>query len=418
MRTARLTQVFLAGSFLAASGAPAFALDTDDLMAKLKAVAEKQSNITFTYDSVEEGPDGDVTVSGVVFSPSSAQPEAFGPLEQKEPITLNFENVTENADGSYMIGKSTVSDVDFTADEAEIGIGRMTETNVHVPAEPDFKMMSGWGYGESSEIEDITVAVEGATVLTVALTKATQHFNAARTKADYLVNLTGITLDLASTDEMEPTTRAMLDKLDLLQTNSTVTINGNWDLETGDFDVASYSIATENVGTLDFSMELTGLTLETMETLQKISEIAQAEEMGDEDESEAADDTASEVSPYQEELMKLGQAIGVNGLSIRFNDDGITNRVVDALAEEKNISTDALITEWKGQMTAGLAGLEMPDLASAISSAVDSYFADPQSFTVSIKPQMQMPVLAVVMAGVAAPKAIPQLLNLEIKANQ
>ena len=46
------------------------------------------------------------------------------------------------------------------------------------------------------------------------------------------------------------------------------------------------------------------------------------------------------------------------------------------------------------------------------------YLADPQNFTVSIKPQMQMPVLAVFMAGAAAPKAIPQLLNLEIKANQ
>ena len=134
MPTSRLTQLLLAGSFLAASGAPAFALDTDDLMAKLKAVTEKQSHMTFTYDSVEEGSDGSVTVSGMEFSPSPVAGEEMDEFKQKAPITLDLQDVQENADGSYMIGKSMASDMTFTMEDAEIAIASYTETNIHVPA--------------------------------------------------------------------------------------------------------------------------------------------------------------------------------------------------------------------------------------------------------------------------------------------
>jgi len=415
MSTSRLTQLLLAGSFLAASGAPAFALDTDDLMAKLKAVTEKQSNVTFTYDSVEEGSDGSVTISGMEFAPVPGAGVDTDDFKQKAPITLNLEDVQENADGSYMIGKSMASDMSFAVEDAEIAIASFAETNIHVPASADLAVLSGWGYGESTEVKDISVTFDGDKLLTIDDASAKQNFNEARTKADYLADITGISLDLSQIDDLKPEARATLEELDLLKTTSTFTISGNWDLESGDFNVATYSLSTENVGTLDFGMALTGVTLETMETLQKISEIAQSEEMED----APADGASSEQeNPYQAELMQLGQSIGVSGLSIQFTDDSITNRLIQTIAKEKNLSTDALIAEWKGQMTAGLAGLEMPDLAASISSAVDSYLADPQSFSVSIKPQMQMPVLAVVMAGAAAPKAIPQLLNLEIKANQ
>lgn len=415
MPTSRLTQLLLAGSFLAASGAPAFALDTDDLMAKLKAVTEKQSHMTFTYDSVEEGSDGSVTISGMEFSPLPGAGEEMDEFKQKTPITLELQDVQENADGSYLIGKSMASEMSFIMEDAEIAIASITETNIHVPAGADLAVLSGWGYGENTEVKDITVTFDGNKLLTIDDASAKQHFNDARTQADYLADVTGISLDLSQVDDLEPEARATLEELDLLQTTSTFTIGGSWDLESGNLDVTTYSLATENVGTLDFGMQVTGVTLETLETLQKISELAQSEEMED-----APSDGASseQENPYQAELMKLGQTIGVSGLSIKFTDDSITNRLIQTIAKEKNISPDALISEWKGKMTAGLAGLEMPDLAASVSSAVDAYLADPQNFSISIKPQMQMPVLAVVMAGAAAPKAIPQLLNLEIKANQ
>eukprot|EP01013_Petalomonas_cantuscygni_P011190 TRINITY_DN24538_c0_g1_i1.p2 TRINITY_DN24538_c0_g1~~TRINITY_DN24538_c0_g1_i1.p2 ORF type:complete len:414 (+),score=125.05 TRINITY_DN24538_c0_g1_i1:225-1466(+) len=413
MPASRLTQLLLAGSFLAASGAPAFALDTDDLMTKLQAVTEKQSNVTFTYDSVEEGSDGSVTISGMEFAPVAGAGVDGDEFKQKAPITLNLEDVQENADGSYMIGKSMASDMSFTVEDAEIAIALYTETNIHVPASADLSVLSGWGYGESTEVKDISVTFDGDKLLTIDDASSKQSFNEARTRADYLGNVTGIALDLSQLDDLKPDARATLEELGLLQTTSTFTVSGNWDLESGDFDVATYSLATENVGTLDFGMQLTGVTLETLETLQKISEIAQSEQDAPEEGA-----PADQENPYQAELMQLGQTIGVSGLSIRFTDDSITNRLIQTIAKEKNISTDALIAEWKGQMTAGLAGLEMPDLAASVSSAVDAYLANPQNFSVSIKPQMQMPVLAVVMAGAAAPKAIPQLLNLEIKANQ
>lgn len=409
MRFSRLTRFFLAGSFLAATGAPAFALDTEDLMAKLKALTEEQSQMTFTYDSAKEGPDGDVTISGVVFAPTGDMADQLDDFEQKAPITLELENIQENADGSYLIGKSISRDASFEMDDVAFDIASMTETNVHIPATADMAIMSGWGYGETTEINNISVTFEGQKIVTIERATAQQSFNDARTQATYQGDITGFAVDLTQVDDIEPETRARLEELGLMQTVSTFTISGDWDLESGDMNVNTYSLATENVGTLDFSVQMTGMTMEVMETLREMSETAQAE---------PAEDMPAEESPYQDELMQLGQSIGINGLSIGFTDDGITDRVLKSIADEKNMTPDALIADLKAQMTASLGQLEMPELSATLSTAVDAYLADPQNFTVSIKPQMQMPVLAVFMAGAAAPKAIPQLLNLEIKANQ
>ncbi len=416
MRTASFRPLLLAGSVLTATAAPALALDSDDLIAKLQAAMEVQSAMSFTYDSVEQGSGGDVTLTGVVFSAEPVGPDAEVELKQVEPITLLLEDVRESDDGSYIIGKSTVSDISFVADELEISIGRMTENNVYVPATAGFEMLAGWGYGETGEIENITATANGTTFLTVDHTSMAQDFNEARTRAGYLVNMTGLTLDLGGIDDMESDDRAMLEQLQLLRTSSNVTIDGSWDLETGSFAVSSYSIETENVGTLDFSMELTGLTLETMETLQNLSELAQNEAMEPEDGD--TDETSPEESPYQKYVLELGQKIGVSGLSIRFTDDSITTRALQYAAEQEGITAEEMADKIEVDLGNSLTALNVPGLSEMVTGAVGAYFADPGTFTISIKPQMQMPVLAVIMAGAAAPQSIPQLLNLQVTANE
>ena len=409
MRMTRLKQVFLTGSFLAICAAPAFALDTDDLMNKIKAVNEQQSQLTFTYDSAVEGPDGNVTITGMVFSPVSNEGE-LEDFKQTAPVTIALENVTEAADGSYLIGKTMVPSMGFAMDDVDVAIASMTETNVHVPATPDTLLPAGWGYGETTEINGMTFDFDGDAAMTVDKIAAQQTFNDARTKADYNADVTGITLDLSGNDEIDADKKAMLEELGLMKTSSTLNINGDWDLNSGILNLARYSLATDNVGTLDFTLEMSGLTLETLETFKAISEIAATEQDSD---------TPSEENPYQKELMELGQKIGINSLSLGFSDEGdFTNRVIAAMAREKDTTPEAMVSDLKSQMRSSLGQLEMPELSAAVSTAVSTYLADPQNISVSIKPRMQMPILAVVMAGAAAPKSIPQLLNLQISANQ
>nr|WP_272212042.1 hypothetical protein [Marinicella sp. W31]MDC2877937.1 hypothetical protein [Marinicella sp. W31] len=416
MRKAPIRNLLLAGSFLAATSAPAFALDAEDMLAKLNAASRAQGSVTFTYDDVKEGADGNLTVSGVVYSPEADNPEALGGLEQAGPMTLDFEGVTENGDGSYSIDKISAADMVFTGEDVEVNIGSLIQGDIEVPATPDTSTLAGWSYAGNTEASDITVTTEGHQVLTIASATGTQTFNDDTSKASFLGTVSGITLDLSGFDDMEDDFREALTALDLMETHSSGTFSGVWDAQSGDFQISTYEIAVEDVGTLSINFAMTGLTLETIETLQKLS--AEMPDSGDISESDDANATANAESPYQKYLLELGQKIGLSEFRVNFADASITTRALQYAAEKEGLIAEEMADKIEVDLGSNLTAMNVPGLADMVTTAVGTYFADPQTFTISIKPQMQMPILAVIMAGAAAPQSIPQLLNLQVTANE
>ncbi|AMM85225.1 hypothetical protein AZF01_13345 [Martelella sp. AD-3] len=413
MHKAPFRHLLLAGSVLAAMSVPAFALDGEDMLAKLNAASKAQGGVTFTYDDVEEGPDGGLTVSGVVYSADPERAQEFSEMEQVAPMTLNFEGVKEDGSGGYTIDKVSAFDMAFAGDDFEIAIGSLIQGDIKVPATPDLEAFAGWSYAGSTEASDITFTSEGHQIVTIASATGNQTFSADDSKASFLANVAGIAIDLSGLDDMDEDARATLTALDLMTMNADVTIIGDWDTTSGDLDFSTYEIAVEDVGALNIRFAMTGLTLETIETLQRLA----AEAPADPQDMQAAEDGEAE-SPYQQYLLELGQKIGLSELAISFVDDSITTRALQYAAEKEDLTAEEMADKIEVDLGKSLAEMNVPDLADMVTTAVGAYFADPQNFSVSIKPQMQMPILAVVMAGAAAPQSIPKLLNLQVTANE
>ncbi|PRX11772.1 UNVERIFIED_ORG: hypothetical protein BCL66_101266 [Martelella mediterranea] len=413
MRKAPFRHLLLAGSFLAVTSAPAFALDAQDMLAKLNAASKAQGDVTFTYDDVEEGDNGDLTVTGVVYSIAPEADEALGGLKQAEPMTLDFEGVTENEDGSYSIDRVSAADMVFTGEDLEINVGSLVQSDIAVPATPDASAFAGWSYAGNTEVGDITVTTEGHQVLAIDNATGTQRFDEDNGTASFRGDVSGVTLDLSNIDDMEDDVRDALTALDLMETHSSATFSGVWDSQSGDLDILTYDIAVEDVGTLAINFTMTGLTLDTVETLRQLSA-----EMPDADAMEASEGDEEAVNPYQAQLLEIGQKIGVSEFAISFADDSITTRVLQYAAEQEGMIAEEMADKIEVDLGTSLNAMNVPGLADMVTTAVGTYFADPQTFKISIKPQMQMPVLAVIMAGAAAPQSIPQLLNLQVTANE
>ena len=247
--------------------------------------------------------------------------------------------------------------------------------------------------------------------MTMPSAEGTQTFDAETQTAGFTASTGDITLDLTNVDDLDDDFRNGLETLELLKSTSTFDLAGTWNIVTGDFDMSSYDFSVKDAGTLKISLGVTGFTLETLETLRDMQDMP--EDMASEDDTTGDDG----MDPYQAQMMELGQQIGVSGLSIRFEDASITNRLLKMLADEEGVTAEAFAEGIKTDINSGLTALNVPDLADMVTTAVDTYLKDPQNFTVSIAPQMQMPILAVIMAGAAAPQSVPQLLNLEVKAN-
>lgn len=410
MPTPRFKQFFLAGTFLAAASAPAFALDSNDLINKLQASYEDYANMTFSYGDVEETGDDGLILKDVVLSPSDDMSDLAEDFEQQAPITLTLEGISENPDGSYLIASARTGAATFMADDITIGFESFSEDNLHVPAVPEISAANGWIYGEKSLFEGITISYKDQPVVTLDQGVSTQSIDATSGDAIFSTDLIGLKTDFTDVEDMAPDVRETLDALDLLKTEGQATMAGSWNAETGDFTLASYDLTLDNVGSLQFSADLTGLSLETLEKLQQLQDMPKPTAMDGNEGDEQA-------SPYTTELMEIGQTIGINGLKIRFVDDSLTVKVLQRVGDTKGFTAEEAADQIEVGLRDSLQSLNMPSLSDMVTTAVGEYFADPQSFTISIEPQMQMPILAVIMAGAAAPQAVPQLLNLQISAN-
>lgn len=119
--------------------------------------------------------------------------------------------------------------------------------------------------------------------------------------------------------------------------------------------------------------------------------------------------------------MQANEAIAtaaIDGLTVRFNDKGITPFVMGMMAEQAGVSAAEFAEGMAAQVEMQI-GMMTGDtaLAGDLGQTVQAYLDDPQSLLISAAPGNPVPFAQLIGAAMAAPKQIPQLLNLTITAN-
>ena len=66
----------------------------------------------------------------------------------------------------------------------------------------------------------------------------------------------------------------------------------------------------------------------------------------------------------------------------------------------------------------GMQGLNMPGFSEMVSKAVGAFLSNPGNLSVKIAPPAPVAISEIVGAGMAAPQTIPELLNVQVTANQ
>ncbi|AJY47687.1 hypothetical protein [Martelella endophytica] len=400
--------IFIAGGLVAASALPAFALDADDMLAKMKAAYEAESGVTFTYDNVQ--PQGDDGLS-VEFTSISITDDGAGEFALTKPLTVTMTDITENGDGSYTIGHTASGDIAFSMGEANITIASSEQENVHIPATPATDTFSGWVFADSGTVKDVSITVDGDEIATIDSGEVRQPMPSDGTKATFDGSLTGLTLMLGKIDDLTDEARQNIEKLDLEETHTNIDMSGSWDQTSGVLDIARINFDTENVGTLELAMKFTGFDVATMQQFRELGAMDKpsAEEIAAKTEAAQA---------YQAKVLATTGKIGIASMSISFIDDSITEKALEIAGAKQGLTATEMADTLATQASAGLAGLNAPGVSEMAYKAVDTYLHDPQNISVSVQPTMQTPLIALFIAAASAPQSIPQLLGLKIEANQ
>lgn len=395
MKVTRSVGVLLASTAFLSFAGSAFALDGDDVLAKINALYALQGGKVEAASTSVDG--SNVTLSGVTVTMAGMENKPF-------PIgDVTLENVEEGDDG-YSIEKVSFADISKTQDGVTFTAKDIALGGVYIANDPKPGTVESMMIYDNLSTGPMTATKDGKQVF--ALDGIDANLNAAedQSKFDFDATVSGVNIDLTTVPD--PKAQAAIEALGLQTLNGEVTMKGSWTLADGKFDLTEYAFDFADVGRLDVNFSLSGYTLDFVKAMQEASKAAQANP-----------DKAAGAQAMTMSMMGLAQQLIYNGASIRFDDAGITAKALDFAGKQQGVDGKQMAQSLKGMMPMMLGALNMPDLQKQIESAVGAYLDDPKSLTISANPEQPLPAPQIMGAAMGDPANLVKTLNVQVTAN-
>jgi hypothetical protein len=107
----------------------------------------------------------------------------------------------------------------------------------------------------------------------------------------------------------------------------------------------------------------------------------------------------------------------VSRLSVRFEDQSITGKMLAMLAAERSVGTEVIIEEAVSAVQQALADVQNARLVEQIKAALKSYLAAPKSVTLTAEPAPPAPVNSVIERAIADPASLLGQYPVSVSAN-
>lgn len=412
MKTTQTVRLLLSGVATIALMTPAMALEAQ---AFVDRVAEVYKTIGYDLSFGEATLDGDtVTVDGVTITfPTGAEIE---PIEFTSEIT--FSGVTEETDGAYKVASLTIPDVDTTFEEGGVE-GHVTLSDIRAdglwfPAGDTVPAIAILQLVQSLSTGPLSLEREGEEVFSLESIRADYTFNPPEQGLNLVdlsskLHIAGLSLDLSSVGEEDPSAAATIEALGLTTVNGEITQNFSWTMADGHIVMDEFLLDFADVGALNTKLDIVGLTPAVLDQIYAM----QAEAM-----AAAGGELTEEQSQAQMmQGMALAQGISIGSASVRYDDASLAGKLLDLFAEQQGIDRATFVDALKSGLPAMLAGTGIPALNDIVIPPVEAFLDDPQSLEVKIAPSEPTPVLALAAAA-ANPASLITVLGLVVEANK
>jgi len=391
----RTTRLMLPGvAFLSLAGS-AFALDGNDLLAKINAAYSQQGG-ALAAESVDIE-DATVTLKGASFKPN-------GDGEALKIGDITLSGVEKQDDGGYYIEEAAFPNINTTNDGVTMTAEDMTVGDVWVPADPKAEGVDGMLIYQTAHVGAVKAVKDGAEVFSVSDTDINMTLRDDQSGFDFDAALKGVKADLSKAEDDK--SKDAIEKLALQHVTADVTMKGAWDLAPGTINIPEFAIDVNNVGKLKLGLNISGYTLQFQKSMQDAIKA-----------SAASLDKSEGQQALGLSMLGLLQQLSFSGAEIRFEDASITKRALDYAGAQQGMSGKQLADSLKAMAPIMLSQVNIPALQNAVSAAVSTYLDDPKSLTVSAKPEKPVPLPMIVGAAMGDATTLPQVIGLKVSAN-
>jgi len=396
MKLNRSIGLMLASTAFVSIASAAFALDGNDIVAKLNALSSKNGVVIAAASATVDG--DNVTLSGVTATITTAD-------NKKIPLgDVKLEGVSQDDEG-YEIKKASFADINIMDNGDGIAAKDIYVNGLSIPTKTDANDLSSMLLAESVHVGSTSIMAKNKSVMTIDQTMVNYDYADDDSKMSFDADIAGLKIDLTSAPD--PKAQEAIQALGLQNLDGEITMKGSWSLTDGKMDISEYAFDFDNVGRLDINFSLSGYTMALMKSMQDAVKAAQNNP------DKSAANAALGMS-----MMGLMQQLSYNGAAIRFDDAGITAKVLDYAGKQQGVDGKQFAQSIKGMLPMMLGQMNMPDLQKQIVDAASAYLDAPKSIEVSAKPAQGLPFPQIMGAAMGNPADLAKTLNVKVTANQ
>lgn len=378
----------------------AFAQDTSAVAERIKAAAAAQGTV--------------MAWTGVTGDASSMVLEGVTVKTANMDEALAIGNVTLSGivehDGGYKVETTTTSPVSTTSEGVTFDMSPVLIKGWNIPAEAPADPVNTLAVWDSAEIASISFKMADKTLFSISGVSSTISRTADGAPMDFTGSIASFTGDLTSITD--PQTKAVVEAFGYQTVTGSYKTAGSWNLTDGRMNITQNDIVVDNAGTLGMKFDIGGYTLDFIKQMQEVQKKIAAQPEGD-------SNSAAEM-----EMLGLAQQLTLNGAAIRFDDASLTNKIIDFVAQQQGQKREDVINIAKAGVPFALMQMQLPDLATAIAPAVNTFLDDPKSIEIKAAPPSPAPFALIGAAAMANPdlgataKAIWNMLGVTVTANQ
>lgn len=384
---------------------PAMALDAETFVDRVETVYKAMGyDLSFGAATLS----GDtITVDGVTVNVPGADME---PMVLDTELT--FSGVVENDDGSYFADSVTVPDIDMEFGDDHVGhltLVDMVAEDLWLPPEGQTSADVLLQVVGRMATGPLTLSRDGVEVVKIDGMEAASEFayddNDALESISSSLSISNIWADLSTVGEEEPEAGAVIAALGLTTVSGNITQSIDWTMADGHLAVNEFLLDFADIGALNITADLAGFTPAMLDKIYAL----QGSDL----------DPASEEAQAKQMMagMEIAQAMTISGLGIRYDDAGLTPKLLDMFAAQSGADRGAFVEGLKSMLPAMIAESGIPALGDLVVPPVSAFLDDPKSLEVAVKPATPTSVL-VLAAAASNPASLIQALGLSVTANQ
>jgi hypothetical protein len=367
---------------------PALALDGKAFGDRLAALYVSQGG-TLSFAAAEVN-GTDVTLKGIAVDAGAGEPFQMG--------DATFTNVAEDA-GTWTAETVTFTDVNSVIDDTTITMSGLTMADLVLPADPATPFIL---YSQAT-MKNMAVTTDGVQVF--AMRDYVADVDVSEPVDRIAFTSAAQSMAFTAPEGGDAKSLAMMQALFGGKTvDGKLVMNGAWTSSTGRVELSELSYDVAGAGKINFAMGFDGYTTQFVKTLTEVTKTT----AGADENAQAAQGLA---------MMGLMQQLAFVSTMIRYEDAGLASKALDQIAKEQGRPRDVIIAETKAIVPLGLAQLQKPEFAAAMTKAVSDFLDNPKSFTLKAVPAAPVPGAMLMATGMSAPQDLIEQLNVTVTAN-